>query len=348
MENKTITIRDVAKKAGVSVSTVSRAFNNYSDISDATRKAIYVIAEELGYKPNIAAKSLGSTKHFRLGMLVENYETSRILNQLVFEILMSFRDTASKQGYEIVLLPTTTEVQKAESIAKLFSDKQLDGAFIMGLKTTDEYFLELKNIKLPCVLFDINIDNEMVSSVGVDSVKGAFLAVEHLIKLGHKKIAFINGHKEAAVSYERLDGFYLAMNRYGIEIDTDLIQYGDFGDKSGETAIENLLKTKKEFTAVFCASDLMAVGAVNMLDNLGYSVPTDISVVGFDDIYIGQYMKPKLTTIRQNRERIGQSAANVLINMVMGQRIGRVMIEPELVERESTQSIWIKFYTSRI
>ena len=339
MEGKTITIRDVAKKAGVSVSTVSRAFNNYSDISDNTRDAILKIAEELGYKPNIVAKSLGSNKHFRLGMLVENYETSGILNPLVFEILMSFRDTASKQGYEIVLLSTTSEDQKSESLTKLFNEKQLDGAFIMGLRTTDEYFMELKNVKFPCVVNDINIENEMVGSVGVDSVRGAFLAIEHLIKLGHKKIAFINGHKEAIVSYERLDGFYLAMNRYGIQIDPDLIQYGDFGDKSGEIAIENLLNAKKEFTAVFCASDLMAVGAVNMLNNLGYSVPEDISVVGFDDIYIAQYMKPKLSTIRQNREKIGQSAANVLINMVMGQRIGRVMIEPELVARESTSMI---------
>ena len=100
-----------------------------------------------------------------------------------------------------------------------------------------------------------------------------------------------------------------------------------------------MIKTKKEFTAVFCACDLMAVGAINMLDNLGYSVPEDISVVGFDDIYIAQCLKPKLTTIRQNREKIGQSAANVLINMVMGQRIGRVMIEPQLVVRESTKLI---------
>ena len=339
MEKKTITIRDVAKKAGVSVSTVSRAFNNYSDISEATRKAIYVVAEELGYKPNIIAKSLGSTKHFRLGMLVENYETSGILNPLVFEILMSFRDTASKQGYEIVLLSTTTEDQKSESLTKLFNEKQLDGVFIMGLRTTDEYFKELSNVKFPCVVNDISVNNDMVGSVGVDNVKGAFLAIEHLIKSGHKRIAFINGHKEAVVSYERLDGFYLAMNRYGLTIDQDLIQYGDFGDKSGEISIKNLLDTKKDFTAVFCASDLMAVGAANMLDNLGYSVPEDISVIGFDDIYIAQYMKPKLTTIRQNREKIGQSAANILINMVMGQRIGRVMIEPELIARESTKLI---------
>lgn len=339
MENKTITIRDVAKKAGVSVSTVSRAFNNYSDISEATRGTILKIAEELGYKPNIIAKSLGSSKHFRLGMLVENYETSGIMNSLVFEILMSFRNTASKQGYEIVLLSTTSEGQKSESLAKLFNEKQLDGAFIMGLRTTDEYFKELSNIKFPCVVFDANVSNDLVSSVGVDNVKGSFLAVEHLIRLGHKKIAFINGHKEAIVSYERLDGYFLALNRFGINIDLDLIQNGDFSDAGAELAIKTLLDNKKEFTAVYCASDLMAVGAVNMLNNLGYLVPEEISVVGFDDVYLAQCMNPKLTTIRQNKEKIGQSAANVLISLVSGQAIGRVMIEPELVVRESTGKI---------
>lgn len=339
MENKTITIRDVAKKAGVSVSTVSRAFNNYGDISESTRDSILKIANELGYKPNIVAKSLSSNKHYRLGILVENYEPTGMLNPLVFEILLSFRDAASKQDYEIVLLPTTSENQKQESLEKLFNEKKIDGAFIMGLKTTDEYYKELETIKHPCVLFDVSVNNPAVSSVGVDNIMGAFLAVEHLLKLGHKKIAFIDGHKEAEVSYERLDGYYLALNRYGMPIDNTLIEYTDFSDKGAEQAVERLLKNHKEFTAVFCASDLMAFGAVNMLNSLGYLVPEDISVVGFDDIYIAQFMNPKLTTIRQNRQKIGQSAANVLINMVSGQGIGRVMIDPELVVRNSTRMI---------
>ena len=341
MENKAITIRDVAKKAGVSVSTVSRAFNNYGDISESTRDSILKIANELGYKPNIVAKSLSSNKHYRLGMLVENYETSGMLNPLVFEILLSFRDAASKQDYEIVLLPTTSENQKQESLEKLFGEKKIDGAFIMGLKTTDEYYKELETIKYPCVLYDVSVNNPAVSSVGVNNIKGSFLAVEHLIKLGHKKIAFINGHKEAEVSYERLDGYCLALNRYGIPIDNTLIEYTDFSDEGAEQAIERLLKEHKEFTAVFCASDLIAVGTINMLNNLGYLVPDDVSVVGFDDIYIAQYMNPKLTTIRQNRQKIGQSAANVLISMVSGQEIGSVMIDPELIVRDSTRIIQI-------
>lgn len=339
MDNKTITIRDVAKKAGVSVSTVSRAFNNYGDISESTRETIMKIADELGYKPNIVAKSLSSAKHYRLGMLVENYDSSSLPNPLVFEILLSFRDAASKQNYEIILLPTTSENQKKESLEKIFNDKKIDGAFIMGLKITDEYFKELNTIKYPCVLNDASVNNHMVSSVGVDNVRGSFMAVEYLIKSGHKKIAFINGHKEAAVSYERLDGYYLALNRYQIPIDNTLIEYCDFTDYGAKMAMENLLKNHKDFTAVFCASDLMAAGTINALNNLGYLVPDDISVIGFDDIYIAQYLNPKLTTIRQNRQRIGQCAANILINLIDGLEIGRVLIDPELVIRDSTRSI---------
>jgi Transcriptional regulators len=339
MENKIVTIKDVAKKAGVSVSTVSRAFNNYSDISDATREQIIKIAEEIGYKPNIVAKSLSSNRNFRLGMLIEDYDSAGLLNPLVFEILMSFKNTISKQGYELVLLSTNTDMQKSQSLTKFFVDKQLDGTFILGLKMTDEYYKELSDINYPCVLFDISIQNPKLCCVGVDNVKGAFMAVEHLIKLGHKKIAFINGHKEAFISYERLDGYYLALNRYGIPIDNNLIYYSDFSEEGAEVAIEKLMQENKDITAVFCASDLMAVGAVNMLNNMGYTVPDDVSVVGFDDVYIAQFMIPKLTTIKQNLEKVGENAANVLMNLVNGQTMGRIIIEPDLVIRESTKVV---------
>lgn len=339
MENKTVTIKDVAKKAGVSVSTVSRALNNYSDINLETKEQILKIAEELGYKPNIIARSLSSNKSFRLGMLVEDYEMSGMLNPLVFEMLMSFKNTATRLGYETVLLSTTSDVQKNEKLSKLFIDKQLDGMFIMGLKMTDEYYRELSQIDKPCVLFDINLNNTNVGCVGVDNTRGAFLAVEHLIKLGHKKIGFINGHKDAYVSYERLDGYFLAHNRYALNVDNTLIEYADFTDKGAEDAVERLLSKHKDLTAIFCASDIMAIGALNKLNDLGYSVPDDVSLVGFDGIYLSQCVSPKLTTIRQDTTKIGEAAANLLVNLINEQHIGRVVIEPEIVIRESTKQV---------
>ncbi|SHE48938.1 LacI family DNA-binding transcriptional regulator [Caloramator proteoclasticus] len=339
MENKVVTIKDVAKKAGVSVSTVSRAFNNYSDINPETRELILKVADELGYRPNIIARSLSSNKNFRLGMLVEDYDLVGMLNPLVFEILMSFKNTATKLGYETVLLSTTSDIQKNEKLSKLFSDKQLDGMFIMGLKMTDEYYRELSKIDSSCVLYDININNPNVGCVGVDNTRGAFLAVEYLLKNGHKKIGFINGHKDAYVSYERLDGYYLAHNRYAVNVDNTLIEYADFTDKGAEEAVEKLINRHRDLTAIFCASDIMAIGALNRLNDLGYTVPDDISLIGFDGIYLSQCVSPKLTTIKQDTLKIGEAAANLLFNLIQGQRIGRVVIEPELVERESVKTV---------
>lgn len=339
IEQKSITIRDVAKKAGVSVGTVSRAFNNYSDISEKTRNAILAISEELGYKPNMGGKSSAVNRNYRIGMLIEDYDNGGILNPIVFETLMAFKNTATRQGYETIILSTTTDMQKSQNLTKLFNEKNLDGAFIMGIKLSDDYYHQLSNIEYPCVVFDINVKNSKTSCVGVDNTKGAFMAVEHLIKLGHKKIAFINGHMDAFVSYERLDGYYLALNRYGITIDEDLIIHSDFTSKGGEIAAEKLLSLGKDFTAVFCASDLMAVGAIQTFDSLGISIPDKVSVIGFDDINIGQYISPKLTTIRQDREKIGESAANVLVNLINGQSFDRIVIMPELIIRESTREL---------
>lgn len=339
MENKQVTIKDVAKKAGVSVGTVSRAFNNYNDISEKTRNTILAVAEEMGYKPNMFSKNMNGNRNFRVGMLIEDYDNGALLNPIVFETLMSFKNSASRYGYETIILSTTTDMQKSQDLARLFSERNLDGAFIMGIKISDDYYKQLTTIDYPCVLFDVDVRNPKTSCVGIDNTKGAFMAVEHLIKLGHKKIAFINGHKDAFVSYERLDGYYLALKRYGIDADEKLIVHSDFTGKGAGDAVENLIKSGKEFTGLFCSSDLMAVGAMEALENLGYRVPEDVSVVGFDDITIAQYTSPKLTTIRQDREKIGESAANILISLINGQVFDRVLVTPELIIRESTKNL---------
>jgi LacI family transcriptional regulator len=339
MEHKPITIRDVAKEAGVSISTVSRAFNNYSDINSETREKILRISEELGYVPNIVARSLVSSKNYRLGLLIEDYDPAGLSNQMTFEIVMSFKNAATKQGFETVLLTTTSDMQKSERLDRLFSERHLDGAFIMGLKMTDEYYKELKEIKLPCVLMDVNIKSPMVSCIGIDNIRGAFLATEYLIKNGHKKIAFINGSREAFVSYERLDGYNLALNRYNIHLDNSLVDYGDFNDTGAERAVEKLFNEHNDITGIFCASDIMAIGTINKLNELGFSVPEDVSVVGFDDIFAASLMSPKVTTIKQDRNKIGETAVNLLLNSINGQKIDRVLIEPELVIRESVKEI---------
>lgn len=339
MEHKPITIRDVAKKAGVSISTVSRAFNNYSDINSKTRENILKVSEELGYVPNIAARSLVSSKNYRLGILIEDYDLVGLANQMTFEVVMSFKNAATRQGFETVLLTTTSDMQKSQRLDKLFYEKHLDGAFVMGLKMTDEYYKELKEIGMPCVLLDINIKSPMVSCIGIDNVRGAFLATEYLIKNGHRNIAFINGSREAFVSYERLDGYHLALNKYNIPMQNLLVEYGDFTDKGAERAVEKLFDKSNDITAIFCASDLMAIGAINKLNELGLSVPEDVSIVGFDDIFAASFMSPKVTTIKQDRNKIGENAMNILLSSINRQKTDRLLIEPELVIRETVKKI---------
>lgn len=333
MEVKNITIKEVAKKAGVSISTVSRAFNNYSDISETTRKHILGVAEELGYHPNIVAKSLSGNKNYRIALLVEDFNPNDYLS---FEVLMAFKSVVSDNGYETILLATTSDMQKGQSLGKLFQEKQVDGALILGLKMTDEYYHQLKEIRVPCVLFDIQVNNPNIGCVGVDNIKGSIMAVEHLIKLGHKKIAFINGHEEASVSYERLDGYYAALNRHKVKIENELIVNGEFTYEGGKKAALELIDKDCGITAIYCASDLMACGAIEALESKGYQVPEDISIVGFDDIDICNFVTPKLTTIRQDKEKIGRAAANLMLSMMNGNYLGRVVIEPELIVRESS------------
>lgn len=333
MQGKNITIRDVAKKAGVSISTVSRAFNKYEDISHATRENILNIAEELGYHPNVIAKSLSASRNYRMAIVAEDYIAD---DYVTYEILMAFRSELSEQGYETIILSTTTDIQKVENLSQLLDEKQIDGVFVLGLKTTDEYFKQLETFKYPCVLFDISINNEKCGCVGVDNLKGAVKAVEHLINQGHTKIAYINGYEQAQVSYERLDGYYLALVKHGIPINNELVAIGDFRFDGGKEAAMKLIEKNKDITAIFCASDVMACGAIEGIKEMGLKIPKDIAIVGFDDINICEYVTPKLTTIRQERDKIGRTAAMQLIEIVNGKSLGRCVIEPVLIVRESS------------
>lgn len=336
MDNKNVSIRDVATKAGVSISTVSRAFNKYEDISESTRKKIVKVACELGYRPNIVAKSLSGSKNYRIAILIEDYVQD---DYATYEIFMAFRSALAEQNYEAIILSTSTDIQKNQNLSQMLQAKQVDGLFILGLKMTDEYFKQLENFKFPCVLYDISIENDLCGCVGVDNVKGAFKAVEHLIDQGHKKIALINGHENAQVSFERLDGYYLALVKHGLLIDKELIANGDFAYEGGKRSAINLIKKNLGITAIFCASDLMACGAMNGINEIGLRVPEDIAIVGFDDINICDYVTPKLTTVRQARDKIGKLAAMQLIEIINGRTPGRSVIEPTLVIRESSVKI---------
>lgn len=332
------TIKDLAKAAGVSITTVSRALNGYSDVSEKTRSRIKKLAAELSYRPNAQAQSLVLKKTNTIGVIISEIKRSNVKDAFAFEVLCGINDRASEMNYDILLFSTNPNKQLKKTYSDLCRERNVDGAILQGLRTSDPYLKEVVNQPhFPCVLIDIPVAGDWVGHVTTDNVNGAREAVRHLITLGHTRIAMINGHDEASVSRERLSGYMLALQEAGISYDAELVADGRFSEEGGMEAIMDIVERRPEVTAVFCASDLMALGAMRAMERLGRSVPESMSIVGFDDISIASYCSPNLTTVRQEKYQLGYQAAQLLIDMLEGRQVRhKVVLDNQLVVRDST------------
>lgn len=331
------TIKDIAKAAGVSVTTVSRALNGYSDVNEKTRQKISRIAKELNYSPNTLARGLVMKKSKTIGMLVSGMDRASSKDNFTFEVLSGVNECISERDYDLVLFSTTTTKQREKTYSQLCRERRVDGAILQGMKIDDPYLKEVVESDIPCMLIDIPIESNSVGYVTTDNVLGAKRAVRHLIGLGHTKIALINGHNQAYVSKQRLKGYMEALMEAKLQVNDDWIVSGDFTEEKAEIVTEKLLKEHPEITAVFCASDLMALGAMKSAKAAGIHVPEHLSVIGYDNILLAAYSNPALTTISQNKFELGYQAANSLIDMLEGNsRSNVVTLATDLVIREST------------
>ncbi|TJY42821.1 LacI family transcriptional regulator [Cohnella pontilimi] len=335
------TIKDLAKAAGVSITTVSRALNGYPDVNEKTRNRIKKLAEELSYRPNAQAQSLVLKKTNTIGVIISEIKRSNAKDAFAFEVLCGINDRAGELNYDILLFSTNPKKQLHKSYSDLCRERNVDGAILQGLKTSDPYLAEVINQPdFPCVLIDIPIDGEWVGHVTSDNVAGAREAVAHLAQLGHRKIAMINGHMEASVSRERLSGYILGLQEAGIPYDPALVEDGRFSEEGGEAAARGLLQRHPDVTAIFCASDLMALGAMKACEAMGRPIPDSVSLIGYDDISIASYCSPKLTTVRQEKYDLGYQAAQLLIDMLEGRQVRhKVVLANQLVVRESTKRL---------
>lgn len=335
------TIRDVAKAAGVSVTTVSRALNGYPDVNEKTRLKIKKLAEEMGYRPNALAQSLVLKKSRTIGVIISEMNRRNAKDSFAFEVLCGINDRASELNYDILLFSTNPNKQLKKSYSDLLQERNVDGAILQGLRSTDPYLNEVvSKKKIPSVLIDIPLAGERVGHVTTDNVSGSREAVQHLISLGHTHIVFINGYEEASVSRDRLSGYILALQEAGIPYDPSYVYDGRFSEEGGAEAIRRALEEHPQMTAVFCSSDLMALGAIEALKEKGLSVPEDISVVGYDDIPIASYCSPKLTTVWQDKYGLGYQAAQMMIDMLEGREVmHKIVLNSSLVIRESTRKL---------
>lgn len=331
-----VTIKDVAELVGVSVTTVSRALNGYSDVREDTRRKVKQAAESLNYRPSAVAQSLVMKRTKTVGLLISEMMSDKSAHHFTFEVLRGLHDALAKHGYDLIFANTTTAKQRLLSYLDFCTQRRFDGVIVMGIRLDDPYVHEVTESPLPSIVIDIPLLSKHCGYVMTDNIHGCELAIQHLASRGHRTIGFVNGHKEAEVSRHRLRGYKAALEKFGLPSDSSLIYEGDFTVESGTEGIKTLLSANPEMTAVFFASDLMAIGGLRWAKEQGIEVPDEISIVGFDNIELAEFVSPSLTTIHQRRYEMGITAANSLVAMLDGEIPEGRILPPDIVVRGTT------------
>jgi len=331
-----ITIVDVAREAGVSFSTVSRVVNNYKHVKPDTRERVEAAMKKLGYVANLKARSLAGGRSQVIGMLIYELETSYTV-----EIVRGVDAEISKSDYDLMLSTTHKRKRKESTYVTQLTQGMVDGLLFVLPRNLEAYTWDLDQKQFPYVLIDHpGMDNRESNTITVTNWQGAYDATQYLIELGHRRIGFITGFVEIASAQERLAGYQTAIRDNGLFVDPELICKGDFLEESGYEAAQKFLNLEKPPTAIFASSDASAFGAMRAINEAGYHVPRDVSLIGFDDVPEASYMRPTLTTVRQPLREMGQVATHMLV-----ERLDDPTIPPEQVElptkliiRDSCQS----------
>jgi len=327
------TIRDVARRAGVSVATVSRVVNHSAHkVSEETRRRVLEAIEELGYQPNDVARGLKKRTSHTIGLIVPD-----ISNPFYPAIARGIEDVANAHGYAVVLCNTYEDLAKEREYLSLLRRRWADGLIFATVGVNTKHLRWLRGHRVPVVLVARDVEGVEIDAVLVDNFRGAYLAVRHLIGLGHQRIGFIGGPRSLHVSRERHRGYLHAIADAGIDPDPELHVEGNFRAEGGEEAMRQLLHLQPPLSAVFAANDLMAIGAMNAIKRAGFRIPEDIAVVGFDDITFASLVEPPLTTVAQPKYRMGTIAMTLLLERMEGKEDGprKIVLDPELVVRDS-------------
>ena len=335
---KKINIKDIARIAQVSHTTVSRALNDKSRIRQETKEKILSIAKELGYRPNFIARSLVLKRTRTLGLVITN-----IANPFYTELAQGIEKTATKLGYSIILCSTQSDISTEKQYIEMLRSKGVDGIVFSSAHMEDPNIVALAEEEFPITLVNRRtyhpVVKEKVNYVGVDNILGGFLAVEHLIRLGHERIGVIGGSAESSVGLERLEGGKKALSTYGLEQRNDYFLEGNFLKKSGYERGKQFLKMAELPTAIFAASDYMALGVCQAILEEGLRIPEDVALIGFNDIEFSSMQGIELTTIGQKKFEMGAIAVEMLVEKIeKGEErtsAKEVLLMPELIIRKT-------------
>lgn len=324
------TIKDIANRLGVSVSTVSKGLNGASDISEELRQIVLDTAVEMGYSTKRSKKE----ENRKLCIFIENMSYQSI-DEFGYDLVLGFKQNAFRHKWDVHIVPVTPTFQEEEKYDTYLLKNGYCGAFLMGFALHDEWMKQLEDTTMPTVLLDNFIENNPnVCYIGTDSYEGISMAVNHLYTLGHKNIAFLNGSLHSMVSDQRQEAFENAMHKLDLPVREDLMAHGYYVSDSAKYHVPGFLAAGA--TAIMCGNDLIAKGVIDECTQRGFRIPEDISVVGFDDLCIAATFDPPLTTIRQERNEIGKCAYVILNSLIHHISISKTLLRPKLIEREST------------
>lgn len=330
------TIKDVAKMAGVSTTTVSHVINKTRFVAEDTEKLVLQAIKDLNYSPSAVARSLKINTTKSIGMIVTTSETPYFA-----EIIHAVEEHCYRQGYSLFLCNTQNNAEKIRNHLDMLAQKRVDGILVMCSEYLPDSLNILTNFEtIPMVVMDWgpNVDTDIIQD---NSFNGGYLATQHLIENGHKHIGIIAGELSKTTAKTRYEGFVHAMQEAGLTINPNWVMEGFFEPEDGYECMNKILRQDTLPTAVFCCNDVMALGAISAISEKGLRVPDDISIIGYDNIHASRFYAPPLTTIHQSKSRLGVQAVNLLFERINHKSEQRETIEihSELVVRKSVKKI---------
>lgn len=325
-------IKDIARIAEVSHATVSRALRNSPLVEPKTAARIQRIAHESGYRTSAAARSLVTRRSHTVGVVVTS-----IADPFVAGVVSGIEDTANQHGFSVFLANSNAEPEREVRVVRSFEERRVDGIIVAASRVGAQYQELLSHVQAPIVLLNNQHPSVFAHSVMIANAQASLEVTRHLITLGHRRIAYLGDAQGYQSDTERFSGYRKALRSAGLPLDRELVVRGDGKPEGARTAMARLLALANPPTAVFCYNDLSALGAMREIRDHRLNVPHDISVAGFDDLYISEYMDPPLTTVRQPMQQMGSMAMETLLQIIASGEAGPdIEVPGELVVRGST------------
>jgi len=330
-----ITLEDIARQAGVSRSTVSRVINDQPNVSDAARNRVIEVVHRTGYLPNAAARTLASQRSLMIGLVLPQTVSSFFADPYYPHLTQGIAQACNQKNYTLALFLVETKEDEEKIFPRVSRRGLLDGVIVQASHHGDPMMTKLIDSSIPLVFAGRPFQANHFSFIDIDNVSASYNAVNHLIRLGRKRIATIAGPSHSTVGIDRKAGYVKALKDRGLELDEALIVEGDFTEAGGYYAMQHLLFRKPD--AVFAASDIMAYGAMRAVKQANLHIPQDIALIGFDDLPLANASQLSLTTVRQPVIKFGVAAVELLIDLIENgtEPPRRIILETELIIRES-------------